>query len=142
MAEIQILSEQTRLSTRRVHHSSRATRPWSMAFTLPVHLPRESAVYKKRRNFQNMGARLRLYPPGINLYRCSRGIKRPEVWQTTERGAQAEISGMSLTYEKTISVTDESGTVRNIINYRTYTKTTAESDNKKHNTKETETEEK
>lgn len=89
-----------------------------------------------------MGARLRLYPPGINLYRCSRGIKRPEVWQTTEREAQAEISGMSLTYEKTISVTDESGTVRNIINYRTYTKTTAESDNKKHNTKETETEEK
>ena len=25
------------------------------------------------------GARLYLYPPGMNLYRCSRGIKRPEI---------------------------------------------------------------
>lgn len=75
------------------------------------------------------GARLNLYPPGFNLYRFSRGVKRPEVWQTTEREAQAEISGMPLTYEKTISITDESGTIRNIINYRTYTKTPpAESD--------------
>jgi len=74
------------------------------------------------------GARLRLYPPGLNLYRFSRGIKRPEVWQTTEREAQAEISGMPLTYEKTISVTDEGGEIRNIINYRTYTRTPAESD--------------
>jgi len=85
------------------------------------------------------GARLNLYPPGFNLYRCSRGIKRPEVWQTTEREAQAEISGMPLTYEKTISITDASGAVRNIINYRTYTKTPAESDNsqKDNATKET-----
>ena len=85
------------------------------------------------------GARLNLYPPDFNLYRFSRGIKRPEVWQTTEREAQAEISGMPLTYEKTISITDASGVVRNIINYRTYTKTPAESDNsqKDNATKET-----
>ncbi|MEY8261741.1 hypothetical protein AALA80_15550 [Oscillospiraceae bacterium 50-60] len=74
------------------------------------------------------GARLKLYPPGFNLYRCSRGIKRPEVCQMTEQEAQAEVSGMPLTYEKTISITDEGGTLRNIINYRTYTKP-AESDN-------------
>ncbi|MEY8419386.1 hypothetical protein AALA83_08915 [Oscillospiraceae bacterium 44-5] len=74
------------------------------------------------------GARLKLYPPGFNLYRCSRGIKRPEVCQMTEQEAQAEVSGMPLTYEKTISITDEEGTLRNIINYRTYTKP-AESDN-------------
>lgn len=90
------------------------------------------------------GARLKLYPPGFNLYRYSRGIKRPEVWQTTEQEAQAEVSGMPLTYEKTISITDESGTVRNIINYRTYTKTPADSDNNitteiKQETKEAET---
>lgn len=76
------------------------------------------------------GARLKLYPPGFNLFRCSRGVKRPEVWQTTEQEARTEISGMSLTYEKTISITDEGGTIRNIINYRTYTKLPAESDNK------------
>lgn len=74
------------------------------------------------------GARLSLYPPGMNLYRFSRGVKRPEIWQTTEREAQAEISGMPLTYEKTISVTDKGGELRNIINYRTYTKAPAESD--------------
>lgn len=66
------------------------------------------------------GARLKLYPTGFNLYRCSRGVKRPEVWQTTEEAAQAEIAGKPLVYEKTISITDESGTQRNIINYRTY----------------------
>lgn len=68
------------------------------------------------------GARLNLYPVGIHLYRFSRGVKRPEVWQTTEQEAQAEIDGLLLTYEKTISITDEGGTIRNVINYRTYTK--------------------
>ena len=68
------------------------------------------------------GARLNLYPSGFNLYRFSRGIKRPEVWETTEQQAQVEITGMSLTYEKTISITDGEGKTRNIINYRTYTK--------------------
>jgi len=81
------------------------------------------------------GARLKLYPPGFNLYRFSRGIKRPEIQEMTEQEAQAEISGMPLTYEKTISITDEGGTVRNIINYRTYTKTPAESDSKIRNKK-------
>lgn len=66
------------------------------------------------------GARLKLYPTGFNLYRCSRGVKRPEVWQTTEGAAQAEIAGKPLVYEKTISITDESGTQRNILNYRAY----------------------
>lgn len=32
----------------------------------------------------------------------------------------ADISGMELIYEKTVSLTDESGALRNIINYRTY----------------------
>ena len=66
------------------------------------------------------GTRLRLYPPGFNLYRSSRGVKRPEVWQTTEAEAQAVVQGASLTYEKTIAVTDEAGDVKNIINYRQY----------------------
>lgn len=96
---------------------------------------------KDKRKAVIKGARLRLYPPGFNLYRFSRGVKRPEVRQTTEGEAQAEISGMALTYEKTISVSDESGTVRNIINYRTYTKASAESDNKETSKEETKTEE-
>lgn len=83
---------------------------------------------KDKRKAVVKGARLKLYPPGFNLYRFSRGVKRPEVWQTTEQKAQVEISGMPLTYEKTISITDEGGMIRNIINYRTYTRTPAESD--------------
>ncbi len=86
------------------------------------------AESKDKRKAVIKGARLKLYPPGFNLYRYSRGVKRPEVWQTTEREAQAEISGMPLTYEKTIAVTDEDGTFRNIINYRTYTKPPAKGD--------------
>ena len=66
------------------------------------------------------GARLRLYPPGFNLYRASRGVKRPEVWQTTEGEAQEMMHGAPLTYEKTIAITDEAGTIKNIINYRQY----------------------
>lgn len=70
------------------------------------------------------GARLKLYPPGFNLYRHSRGVKLPEVSQTTEEKVQAEIGNAELTYEKTISLTDEGGTARTVINYRTYTKRT------------------
>ncbi|RKI65292.1 hypothetical protein D7V91_14665 [bacterium 1xD42-67] len=88
----------------------------------------EVEVKGKQKKAIVKGARLKLYPPGFNLYRCSRGVKRPEVCQMTEQEAQAKISGMPLTYEKTISITDEGGTLRNIINYRTYTKP-AESDN-------------
>ena len=68
------------------------------------------------------GARLRLYPPGLNIYRHSRGVKLPEVFKTTEAEAQAIVGDAPLTYEKTISLTDEAGEVKNIINYRTYTK--------------------
>lgn len=85
------------------------------------------------------GARLKLYPPGFNLYRFSRGIKRPEIWQATEQEAQAEVSGMPLTYEKTISITDKGGAIRNIINFRTYSRTPAESDNSQKGNNTTET---
>jgi len=75
------------------------------------------------------GARLHMYPPGFNIYRTSRGIKRPTVSTMTEGEAQKLVGDAPLTYEKTISVTDEGGTIRNIINYRTFfTKTPAESD--------------
>ena len=68
------------------------------------------------------GARLYLYPPGFNLYRCSRGVKRPQVYQTTEAEAMEIVGAAPVTYEKTISITDGSGEVRNIINYRQYNK--------------------
>lgn len=72
------------------------------------------------------GARLHLYPPGFNLYRCSRGVKRPQVLHMTEGEAQQIIKDAPLTYEKTIAVTDSEGQTLNIINYRQYNRSRAE----------------
>lgn len=83
------------------------------------------------------GARLRLYPPGFNLYRTSRGIKRPEVRQMTEGEAQAEIGTAPLTYEKTISVRDSDGEIRNIINYRQYNRARKERAQERNSEEET-----
>lgn len=68
------------------------------------------------------GARLRLYPPGFNLYRSSRGVQHPLVFKTTEGEAQALIGEATLTYEKTVSITDASGDIKNIISYRQYSR--------------------
>jgi len=66
------------------------------------------------------GARLRLYPANMRIYRTSRGIKQPTVEECTEAEAQAAIGDAPLVYEKTISITDETGAVMNIINWRQY----------------------
>lgn len=65
------------------------------------------------------GARLRMYPTGFQIYRHSRGIKKPEVYETTEAQAMEELKGSALTYEKTIQLEGENGIV-NQINYRHY----------------------
>lgn len=68
------------------------------------------------------GARLHMYPPGFNIYRTSRGIKRPIVSTMTEAEAQKLVEETPLTYEKTVAITDGSGAVKNVVNYRTYTR--------------------
>ena len=75
---------------------------------------------QKQKKAMIKGARLHLYPPGCNLYRCSRGVKRPEVQYMTEGEAQKVVEGAPMTYEKTIAVTDSAGETVNIINYRHY----------------------
>lgn len=74
------------------------------------------------------GARLHMYRSGINLFRTSRGIKRPTIYTMTEGEAQKIVGEAPLTYAKTIQVVDGAGKVRNTINYRTYTKPPAESE--------------
>jgi len=69
------------------------------------------------------GGRLKLYPAGMRLYRASRGIKRPVVYECTEKQAIQSVEGAALTYEKTIKIYDEKAdTVINVINYRQYNK--------------------
>ena len=58
-----------------------------------------------------------MYPPGFNLYRSSRGVKRPVVVRTTEGEAMKMLEDKELVYEKTIAVTNGAGDVLNVINY-------------------------
>jgi hypothetical protein len=64
------------------------------------------------------GARIRLYPTGFRIYRCSRGIRKPKIYETTEGAAMREVKGAVLTYEKTIQLSDDDGRMINRINYR------------------------
>lgn len=77
---------------------------------------------KKQKKAIIKGARLNLYPAGFNIYRTSRNIKRPIIFKTTEKKAQEIIGSAPQIFEKTISIADEAGEVKNIINYRQYNK--------------------
>lgn len=77
---------------------------------------------KKQKKAIIKGARLSLYPANFKMYRTSRKIKRPIVFKTTEEKAREIIGNAPQIYEKTISITDEAGEVKNIINYRQYNK--------------------
>lgn len=66
------------------------------------------------------GARLYMYPPQFNLYRCSRGIKKPVVTYQPEEMAQKKVSSAKLTYEKTILLSDQENDFEKTISYRYY----------------------
>ena len=66
------------------------------------------------------GARLHMYPPKFNLYRASRGIKKPIVSYENEIEAQKKVSAGTLTFEKTIELSDKDSQFNNTINYRHY----------------------
>lgn len=66
------------------------------------------------------GLRMALYPPKFNIYRCSRGVKKPIVSYESEKLAQKKISAGTLTFERTIKLTDSDSDYVNHINYRYY----------------------
>jgi len=68
------------------------------------------------------GARLRLYPPKFNLYRCSRGIQKPEISHLREYEAARKVKNQTLTREAAIQLEDEETGFKNIISYRYYNK--------------------
>lgn len=65
------------------------------------------------------GGRLHMYPTNFNIYRCSRGIKRPIVEELIEHDIKEKVSAATLTYQKTIKLSDDDG-YENTINYRYY----------------------
>jgi len=65
------------------------------------------------------GARLKLYPTGFRIYRCSRGIKKPVIYECREAEAMESVKGQALTFEKTIQLSED-GEIFNVIHYRHY----------------------
>lgn len=73
-----------------------------------------------------------MYPPGFNIYRTSRGVKRPTESKMTEGEAQEIVGDAPLIYEKTLQVIDGAGDIRNTISYRTYIKGTGQGQDETH----------
>lgn len=64
--------------------------------------------------------RLKLYPNGMNLYRTSRNIKRPEIEYMYEAEARKKVSCAKLTFEKRILIEDKDKKYSNEITYKYY----------------------
>jgi len=78
----------------------------------------ENGVKKTKQYIK--GARLHMYPPKFNIYRCSRGIKKPIVTFQHEEMAQKKVSAGTLTFQKTIQLSDAENDFKKTINYRYY----------------------
>lgn len=73
------------------------------------------------------GARLNLYPTGMNFYRTSRGIKRPEVEWTSVVRAKEKVKAATLTYSSAIRLVSDDGDFSNDIRYEYYNRIRSES---------------
>lgn len=65
----------------------------------------ENGENKKKKYVK--GGRLWRYPPGCNLFRCSRGIEKPEVSEMLYFEAKEKIGSAKPTYSQTILLKDE-----------------------------------
>lgn len=66
------------------------------------------------------GARLKYYPAKFNMFRCSRGVKRPMETYMTQEDVEKKVSAATLTYEKTVKLEDIENDFETIINTRYY----------------------
>lgn len=80
----------------------------------------ENDVKKNKKYIK--GARLYMYPAKFNLYRCSRGIKKPDISYVLQKDAIKKVSSAKLTYESTVKITDETRNFFNTLNYKYYNK--------------------
>lgn len=65
------------------------------------------------------GGRLHMYPPKFNIFRYSRGIKKPTVDLMNADKAEKKVSADTLTFEKTLKITNGKD-FESILNYRYY----------------------
>lgn len=66
------------------------------------------------------GGRLYLYPPKFNIYRCSRGIKKPQTEVLSYYDAKEKVGNHKPTYTKTISLISTDTDYTNSISYEYY----------------------
>lgn len=66
------------------------------------------------------GGRLHLYPAKFNIYRTSRGIKRPISEMMSQENAEKKVSEATLTFEKTVRLTDDETQFESLIHTKYY----------------------
>ena len=66
------------------------------------------------------GARLYLYPPKFNLYRISRGIKKPKSIELSYKEAKKMIGNFKPTYQKTLELCDSNSNFNSIVSHEYY----------------------
>lgn len=66
------------------------------------------------------GGRLHYYPPGMNIYRCSRGIKQPTVTHLSYEKAKKIVGAATPTYSTKTVIQDDDGKTINSIIYEQY----------------------
>lgn len=66
------------------------------------------------------GARLAFYPSNFNIYRCSRGIKRPIEEYLSQTAANEKVSSGKLTYERVLKITDNANDFESFIHEQYY----------------------
>ena len=66
------------------------------------------------------GARLHFYPTGMNIYRCSRGIKRPTVSHMSYEKAKKIVGAATPTYSTCTLIQDDNQNTVNTIIYEQY----------------------
>lgn len=65
------------------------------------------------------GARMLMYPPGMHIFRYSKGIKKPCVTFMDNEQAEKKVSSAKLTFEKTLVLSD-GDKFESVLNYRYY----------------------
>lgn len=68
------------------------------------------------------GARLSMYPPKFHIFRYSKGIKKPTVYECTYQQALNDLQDFNKTFEKTLFLKDDKTDFKNVITYEYFKK--------------------
>lgn len=80
---------------------------------------------KKTKRFIK-GARLYMYPTGFNIYRYSRGCKKPEITREAYSEARKKVCSHKQTFKKALDITDEVNGFNDTLVYEYYNATLTE----------------